>query len=164
MSLRLLLVLLGALLMLSAGCDSLHRQQYRIEGIAAGSPDAETLRSTLAEVALEVGLEDRTSESAVPATLAWFVEPIDSGFRVELGARFHQRDVLVDLLGGYGGTRGSEKYERAARMLDDVLRREYGSRLSVPEAWVPVLHEDRGDATRNRPQAARHVAGGFNRR
>jgi len=118
------------------GCDTMNVQQYRITGVAKGSPDAANVRSILQTVADQTGLSDRTSESRVPDTLVFYSQP-QQAFRVDLGARFDQTNVLVDLVGGFGPTPSA--YKHAKHLLTPALFAEFGSRFSVPQPFVPTL-------------------------
>ncbi|MBI3852607.1 MAG: hypothetical protein HY298_20310 [Verrucomicrobia bacterium] len=118
------------------GCDTMNWQQYRIAGVAAGSPDAAKLRSALQTVADKAGLKDRTAESRVPETLFFYTQPEVRNFRVDLGARFYRDDVLIDLVGGFGPT--PPAYKQAKRLLMPTLSAEFGSRLSNPQPFVQI--------------------------
>jgi hypothetical protein len=118
-----------------AGCDTMNYQQYQIAGVAAGSPDAARIKSVLQTVASQTGLDDRISASRVTNTLAFYSQP-PQAFRVDLGARFYQTNVLVDLVGGFGPT--PPAYKLVKRLLTPALTNEFGSRLSIPQPFVPI--------------------------
>ena len=117
------------------GCDTMNWQQYQISGVSAGSPDAARLKSVLQAVASQTGLDDRTAVSRVPDTLVFYSQP-PQAFRVDLGARFYQTNVLVDLVGGIGPT--PDAYKQAKRLLTPALTNEFGSRLSIPQPFVQI--------------------------
>jgi hypothetical protein len=127
---------LPIVVLLVAGCDTMNWQQYRIAGVAAGSPDATKLRATLQTVADQAGLKDRTQDSREPATLVFYTQPEVRNFRVDIGARFTNDDVLIDLVGGFGPT--PPAYKQAKRLLMPALSAEFGSRVSVPQPFVPI--------------------------
>jgi len=118
------------------GCATMNVQQYRITGVAKGSPDAAKAKSILQTVADQTGLNDRTSASHVPDTLVFYSQP-PQAFRVDLRARFDQTNVLVDLVGGFGPT--PPAYKHAKHLLALALSAEFGSRFSVPQPFVPML-------------------------
>jgi hypothetical protein len=122
--------------LLFTGCDTMNWKQYRITGVAAGSPDATKLRTTLQTVADKVGLKDRTQDSREPATLVFYTQPEVRNFRVDIGARFTDDGVLIDLVGGFGPR--PPAYKQAKRLLMPALSAEFGSRVSIPEPFVPI--------------------------
>lgn len=121
--------------LLVTGCDTMNWQQYQIAGVSPGSADAARLKSLLQTVAGQTGLDDRTPASRVPNTLVFYSQP-PQAFRVDLGARFYQTNVLVDLVGGFGPI--PEAYKQAKHLLMPALSTEFGSRLSIPQPFVPI--------------------------
>jgi hypothetical protein len=109
-----------------AGCDTMNVQQYRIMGVATGSPDAAKVKSILQSVADKTGLRDKTSDSRVPDTLVLY-EQTPQAFRVDIGARFYHDDTLVDVIGGFGPT--PPAFKQAKRLLAPALSAEFGSRF-----------------------------------
>jgi hypothetical protein len=126
-------LLLTALLV--TGCDTMNYQQYQITGISPGSPDAIRLKSVLQTVANQAGMIDRTPDSRVNNTLVFYSQP-SQAFRVDLGARFYQTNVLVDLVGGFGPTPSA--YKQTKCLLEPALTNEFGSRLSVPLPFISI--------------------------
>jgi len=124
-----------ALGFLVTGCDTLNWQQYQVAGIAAGSSDAGKLEAVLQTVAGKVRLDNRTSSTRLPGTLVFYAQP-PQAFRVDLGARFYQTNVLVDLVGGFGPT--PPAYKRAKKLLLPALSAEFGSRVSIPQPFIPI--------------------------
>src|ERR1035437_6593226 len=127
---------LPVLVLLIAGCDTMNWQQYRIADVAVGSPDATKLRTTLQTVADQTGLKDKAQDSREPATLAFYTQPEVRNFRVDLGARFTNDVVLIDLVGGFGPP--PTAYKQAKRLLMPALSAEFGSRVSIPQPFVPI--------------------------
>ena len=122
--------------LLVAGCDTMNWQQYRITGVAAGSPDATMLRATLLAVADQTGLKNRTQDSREPTTLVFYAQPEVRNFRVDIGARFTNDDVLIDLVGGFGPT--PPAYKQAKRLLMPALSAGFGSRVSIPQPFARI--------------------------
>jgi hypothetical protein len=118
-----------------AGCDTMNVQQYRIMGVATGSPDAAKVKSILQSVADKTGLRDKTSDSRVPDTFVLY-EQTPQAFRVDIGARFYHDDILVDVIGGFGPT--PPAFKQAKRLLAPALSAEFGSRFSIPQPFVPI--------------------------
>jgi len=132
----LIIYFLPVVVLLIAGCDTMNWQQYRIAGVAAGSPDATKLRATLQTVADQSGLKDRTQDSRERATFAFFTQPDVRNFRVDIGARFTNGDVLVDLVSSFGPT--PTAFKQAKKLLAPALSAEFSSRVSVPQPFVPI--------------------------
>lgn len=128
-------LLLFSLLLLT-GCDTMNWQQYRISNMPATSQDTIKLKSALKNVSDQVGLQDKIDNSKIPGTLAFYSEPDVEHFRVDLGARLYEGDVIVDLMAGFGPT--PQKYNQAKSLLESILSKEFDSRLSSPKPFVPV--------------------------
>jgi|SRR5581483_10542397 hypothetical protein len=128
--------LLPLVVLFVAGCDTMNWQQYRISGVAASSPGATKLRATLQTIADQTGLRDTTQDSHEPLTLVFYTQPEVRNFRVDIGARFTNDDVLVDLVGGFGPT--PPAYKQAKGLLMPALSTEFGSRVSIPQPFVPI--------------------------
>jgi hypothetical protein len=132
---RLILTCLLIPILLVTGCDTMNWQQYQITGVAMGSTDAARLKSVLQTVAKQTGLDDQTPASRGSDILAFYSQP-PQAFRVDLGARFYQTNVLVDLIGGFGPT--PPAYKQARHLLTPTLSAAFGSRFSIPRPFVPI--------------------------
>jgi len=124
--------LIHAILLLVAisvsGCAILHVKQYRIAGVTANSPDAVKLKVILQNVADKTGLNDHTSDSTMTNVFVFYAQS-DVHNPPNLGAWFYQGDVWIQIFGGYGKP---PAYKEANRLLQPMLRDEFGSRFSNP--------------------------------
>ncbi len=119
-----------------AGCKTVNWQQYEVSGVSVGSQYADQLQTVLQTVADQSGLTNRTAESKVPGILVLYSQPSDKKSRVELGARFENDEVFVDLYGGVGPE--PMAYTQAKGLLFPMLKSEFHSRVSIPRPFVQI--------------------------
>jgi hypothetical protein len=108
--------------------------------VAPGSADAAKINNILHRVADKTGLKDMTASSLVPRTLVFYAEPDVQNFRTDLGARFYEGDLLVDVNAGIGPP-NPEKYVQVRDSVAPALSAAYGPRFSTPpmSAFVPIF-------------------------
>ena len=129
--------LVVAILIALAGCDAINQEQYRVAGVAAGSPQVMRLKMTLASVARQAGLEESHSASNVPKTIVVYIyKDSRTDFVTLLAARLYQGDALVDLLGSFGPT--PDELTRTSRLLGPALKRAFGNKATLSSPPVPV--------------------------
>ena len=136
MKIRVLFLCSCALFLTS--CDSLHYKQYVIRD--ASFEDRETVSAVLANVARVATLEEVTVESSVPKILAYYEEKpeIQSSFKVWLGARMLNEDLIIDLSCFYPGWNPPPVYKSAETDLFQELSKMFGERLIInPQPKIP---------------------------
>jgi len=120
------------------GCDSLHYRQYVVKDVSL--KDQETASVILANAAHIATLEDVTAESSMPKTLAYYEEKPEmrSGFKVWLGARIYNEDLVIDLSCFHPGWSSPRTYKSAEATLSQELPKVFGERLTIdPQPPVP---------------------------
>ncbi len=130
-----LLLLLGVSLFVS-GCDYINHEHYRIMGVTRGAPDAAKVKSILHTTARKTHLTDRTADSDVPDTLAYYetAHPTQFNPAFVLGARFYQGDILIEIDGPFGPK--IPRLNRAQRLLVRDLSKEFGPRFLILGSYV----------------------------
>jgi hypothetical protein len=113
--------------LLLCSCDTVNFQQYRVAGGA--QRDTAMVKRVLHDVASQTGLVDRTSTSRAPHTIVFYSQPDVQHFRVDLGARVLDSDIIVDLNGGFGPAR--PEFKQALHSLTLALSSQFGARLTV---------------------------------
>jgi len=137
------------------GCDSLSYRQFVIKSVTG--TDKASVVSVMGTAARESGLEDRTKESRVQDTIAYFAELVPH-FPVSLGARVDGHDIVIDLTCFHpGGPSAAPKAFRiAAASLSRDLPKAFPDRLVIdPKPRVPFRKE--GGANQSREPTATTV-------
>jgi hypothetical protein len=122
-----------------SGCDTLNWQQYRVAGVTVNSPDEVRISALLKKVADQCELVDITSKSRVPNTLVLYSQQNVTSFRTELGARYYQGDVLVDVYAGWGPPRNA-KFKQTKGLVTSALTNEFASRCCGEGPPVAMSH------------------------
>jgi len=115
------------------GCESYHNKQYIVKN--ANPDDKEAISVILANAARAGALEEVATELCMPDTLAFYEGK--PWFKLWLGARMHNENVVIDLF-GWGHGWKPPPYKSAETMLFQELPKAFGERLIIdPQPKVP---------------------------
>jgi|SRR5437016_769722 len=114
----------------AVGCDSLHYTQYLVAN--ASPADRATVKTAVEAAAVEARLVDKSDTSRVPATIAYYLQPVPH-FPVSLGARVVGDSAIVDLSCFHPGTAKPPAFKIAESRLTSALANEFGPRLTLPD-------------------------------
>ena len=81
--------------------------------------------NSLTAVASEVGLKEATTTSKAKDPIVYYIQPDTPYFRVDLGARPVDQDIVVDLTGGFGPL--TDSFKKADLLLSKELSRQFGA-------------------------------------
>lgn len=141
---------------LTSGCDTLNHQQFRIQN-AANTNDIARVESVLHKVADEVGLHDETQDSKAVGTLKFYIEPGIEHFRLDIGARIYEKDILVDVMAGFGPV--PPQYTKSKKLLISNLSYEFGPRLIILSSPVPIEFKEESNNSVNYQKLHQHRQG-----
>jgi hypothetical protein len=125
------------LALLCSGCQELAHTQFVMP-----SGQEDELIQALRSMAQAHGMDDRTDDSTIPQTLAYFARGKDS--YAALGARRHREQIVLDVMFRTAGAGG--ELERTFLDLEEevqrVLNRLYGNSVHIernPSKMIPLF-------------------------
>jgi hypothetical protein len=134
------LLLLGTVVLLTAGCqtglDQPNVEQWRIASGAGSPSNIASLASVLKRVANATGMTDYRPSSPYPDSLAFYSTRTPQSGGVEVYAHPLGNDLLIAVSGPSG--KPSSEFKRIKRVLSHNLHQEFGSRCVVYYIPVPV--------------------------
>ena len=130
------------LVLLTAGCDTIDRTQFRIDPARAGARTAvpaaerEAIKDALQPFAKQFKLQDTTAQSLIPNVIVQY-QQMDTTTPLKLIVWDNNGAVLVDLFQGSSEPGVTGTYQRARDQLIQLLREQFGERVTL----VPFRQE-----------------------